>query len=157
MYAMKNVKSLLFASFLLLLATSCDKDQANPQNPGDTAGSKDKILVTNPWRLVDVTDLAGKSIPKNQLGLETQAIYFFDIQFFDNNVTKAIDRTSKQVVNGGTWYLKSNNQILDIEVNQFKGAFGIKELNRAKMTLTNDVPVKGVNQQAHLVFNPVVQ
>ena len=153
---MKNVKSLLLAAIVLLLITACGKESTDPQKPGN-ATTKDKVLITNPWRLVNVTDAAGKAIPQNQLGLETLAIYLFDIQFFDNNVTKAIDRTSRQVVNGGTWYLKENDQILDIEVNAFQGKFGIKELSRAKMTLNNQIPVNGVSQSANLVFEPVVK
>ncbi|GHB81323.1 hypothetical protein [Persicitalea jodogahamensis] len=153
---MKSVKSILLAALVLLFITSCDKQSADPQNP-DTNVTKDKVLIANPWRLVNITDASGKAIPQNQLGLETLAIYLFDIQFFDNNVTKALDRTSRQVVNGGTWYLVENEQILDIEVNQFKGKFGIKELSRAKMTLSNEISVKGVNQPANLVFEPVVK
>ncbi len=149
---MKNVKSLLLAAFVILFMGSCEKNTTDPQ---DT--TKDNVLITNPWRLVNVTDASGKSIPKNQLGIETQLIYLLDIQFFDNNVAKAIDQNSKQVVNGGTWYLKDNGQILDIEINAFKGQFGVKELSRSKMTLSNQVPVNGVNQSANLVFEPVVK
>lgn len=153
---MKNVKSLLLAAAFLLFVTACDKETTDPKDD-DNPSTKDKVLITNPWRMVNVTDEAGKTIPKNQLGLETQVIYLLDIQFFDNNVAKAIDPFSKQVVNGGTWYLKENEQILDIEVISFKGQFGIKELSRAKMTLNNQIPVNGVNQSANLVFEPVVK
>ena len=153
---MRNVKPLLLAAFVLLSVVACTKETTDPLKP-DAGTTKDKVLITNPWRLVNVTDAGGKAIPQNQLGLETLGIYLFDIQFFDNNVTKAIDRTSRQVVNGGTWYLKENDQILDIEVNAFKGKFGIKELSRAKMTLNNLIPVNGVNQSANLVFEPVVK
>ncbi|HEV7349477.1 hypothetical protein [Telluribacter sp.] len=124
-------------------------------NPGPTQ-SKDKILVSSPWRLKSVTDPSGKAIPQNQLSFETQAIYMFDIQFFDNNVTKALDRVSRQVVNGGTWYLKDNSQTLDIEVSQFKGLFGVVELSRTKMTLKQRFSIGGVEQEAYLVFEPVV-
>ena len=94
---------------------------------------------------------------ENIITLKQQVIYLIDIQFFDNNVTKAIDPYSKQVVNGGTWYLIDNNQVLDIEVSQFKGKFNIKELSRSKMTLANTVPVNGITQEAHLVFEPVIK
>lgn len=150
---MKPFKYGLLLVFVALLSAACEnKDDTDPQ-----ILAKDKVLINNPWRLVGVTDASGRNIPQNQLGVETLAIYLFDIQFFDNNVTKAIDRTSRQVVNGGTWYLIDNNQVLDIEVSQFKGKFGIKELSRAKMTLNNAVPVNGVNQEANLVFEPVVK
>jgi len=153
---MKKVKSLLLAAAVLLIVSSCDRKTADPEDPNNLA-TKEKVLITNPWRLVNVTDASGKAIPQNQLGLETLAIYFFDIQFFDNNVTKALDRTSRQVVNGGTWYLLENKSVLDIEINQFKGQFGIKELTRAKLSLSNQIPVNGVSQQANLVFEPVVR
>ena len=150
---MKLPKLYILAVLLMGLTVSCDKDTKT--GPQET--DKGKVLITNPWRLVGVTDASGKAIPQNQLNIETQAIYLFDIQFFDNNVTKALDRTSKQVVNGGTWYLIENNEILDVEVSQFKGKFPIKELSRSKMTLSNTVPVNGVNQEARLVFEPVIK
>lgn len=150
---MKLPNLYILGLLLMVFTVACDKDTKT--DPQET--DKGKVLITNPWRLVNVTDASGKSIPTNQLNFETQAIYLFDIQFFDNNVTKALDRTSKQVVNGGTWYLIENNQILDIEVSQFKGKFPIKELSRSKLTLGNTVPVNGVNQEARLVFEPVVK
>jgi hypothetical protein len=145
--------TIILVSFMMLLAQSC-KEKDNP-SPG--IKTKGEILINNPWRLVSITDASGKAIPQNQLSIETMAIYFFDIQFFDNNVTKALDRVSRQVVNGGTWYLIDNEQTLDIEVSQFKGKFGIKELSRSKLTLTNNVPVNGVSQSANLVFEPVIR
>jgi hypothetical protein len=145
--------NLILVCFVMLLTIGCqDKNNPDPKNL-----AKGEILINNPWRLKDVTDASGKSIPQNQLSLETTAIYLFDIQFFNNNVTKAIDRVSRQVVNGGTWYLVENEQLLDIEVSQFKGKFAIKELSRSKMTLSNNVPVNGVSQPANLVFEPVIQ
>ncbi len=141
--------------FVVLLAASCDKDKPGPQEPENS--TKSKILITNPWRLTDVTDPAGVKIPVNQLGGQTLIIYSFDIQFFDNNITKALDQKSRQVVNGGTWYLKENDQVLDIEITQFKGNFGVKELSRNKMSLNTQVPVNGVDSPAVLVFSPVVQ
>lgn len=150
---MKVPSLYILACLFLLFTVGCDKDSKIAPQETD----KGKVLVTNPWRLVSITDASGKAIPQNQLTIETQAIYFFDIQFFDNNVTKAIDPYSKQVVNGGTWYLIDDNKVLDVEVSQFKGKFPIKELSRSKMTLGNTVPVNGVNQEAHLVFEPVIK
>lgn len=150
---MKLTNLYILAALLLVFMASCDKDKkTDPQS-----NAKDKVLINNPWRLINVTDDSGKTIPKNQLNDVMQFIYQVDIQFFDNNVTKALDPNSKQVVNGGTWYLIENEQVLDIEVSQFKGKFNIKELSRSKMTLGNSVPVNGVNQEANLVFEPVIK
>lgn len=148
----RQINTLLVLFVALLLFSCQDKKDPEPQ----TAEAKGEVLIKNPWRLKDVTDASGKSIPLNQLSIETTAIYFFDIQFFDNNVTKALDRVSKQVVNGGTWYLIEEGQTLDIQVSQFKGKFGIKELTTSKLILSNKVPVNGVSQDANLVFEPVI-
>lgn len=151
---MPRLSNLLLLFIVGLLTFSCqDKNNPDPQ----TTQVKSEILIRNQWRMKDVTDTNGKSIPQNQLSFETTAIYLFDIQFFENNVTKAIDRVSKQVVNGGTWYLIDGEQTLDIEVSQFKGKFGLKELTSSRMVLVNSVPVNGVSQQANLVFEAVIQ
>lgn len=150
---MTRLRNLLTLLFVALFAFSCQ----DKENPGPGTQVKSEILIRNAWRLVDVTDAGGRSIPQNQLSFETTAIYLFDIQFFDNNVTKAIDRVSKQVVNGGTWYLIEEEQKLDIEVSQFKGKFGLKELTSSKMILNNTVPVSGVSTEANLVFEAVIQ
>lgn len=151
---MNRLLNLLPLFIVALFLFSCDKNN-NPDPV--TNKTKAEVLINYPWRLSNVTDLSGKSIPQNQLSIETTAIYLFDIQFFDNNVTKAIDRVSRQVVNGGTWYLIEDGQVLDIEVSQFKGKFGVKEISRTKLILTNKIPVNGISQDANLVFEPVVQ
>ncbi len=152
MFRFKTLFSLLIVG---LLSASCDKNETDPKQPDTSA--KSKILITNPWRLSDVTSPTGTTIPVNRLDIQTRAIYAMDIQFFDNNVAKALDKTSRQVVNGGTWYLKENDQVLDIEISQFKGNFGVKELSRNKMSLNTQVPIEGVDTPAVLVFTPVVQ
>ena len=143
---------LLVAVFLMSVFYSC-KERVSP-GPLDSS-SMEQRLIAKPWRLVDIRDLNDRSIPANQLNFETRAIYLFDIQFFSNNVTKALDRVSRQVVNGDTWYLIDDNKIMDIEVSQFKGKFELKTLTTTRMILLNEVPVNGVNQRAQLVFEPV--
>lgn len=139
---------------VVLSSLSCqEKTDPSPL----TLKAKGEVLVNNPWRLKDITDTTGKSIPQNQLTIETTAIYLFDIQFFDNNVTKALDRVSRQVVNGGTWYLIEEGKILDIEVSQFKGKFGVVELSRSKLILSNKITVNSATQYANLVFEPIIQ
>lgn len=147
------MKAILFAFGVLLsvLFVSC-REKINPDSNNSPMEQR---LVSKPWRLIDITDASDRSIPANQLNFETRAIYLFDIQFFSNNVTKAIDRVSRQVVNGGTWYLIDDNRVMDIEVSQFKGKFELKSLTTTRMILINDVPVNGVNQRAQLVFEPV--
>ncbi|WP_031527653.1 hypothetical protein [Dyadobacter crusticola] len=149
-------KILLLASLVLgLFMAACDKDKDKNENPQPT--EKDKILVNYPWRMSKVTDLSGKDIPINLLNTQTQAIkQVMDIQFMQNNVTKAIDQKSKQVINGGTWYLIDEGAILDISISGFAGKFGVEELTNSRMRLKSTMPVNGVDQETIMVFEPVI-
>lgn len=105
-----------------------------------------------------MTDVSGKAIPENQLSTETKFIYLVDIAFTADNKVKAFESTgSQQVVNGGTWYLIEENTALDISVAVIKGQFPIVELSNSKMTLRMKVPVNGVEQDANMVFGPVIK
>jgi hypothetical protein len=147
---------LLFPLFFLLLLSGCDKNKDNNETPALT--EKDKILINYPWRMSSVTDLSGKDIPVNQLNTQTRAIKdVMDIQFLQNNVTKAIDQNSKQVINGGTWYLINGNATLDIKISGFSGEFGVEELTNSKMRLKSKMPVNGVEQETIMVFQPVIK
>jgi hypothetical protein len=148
---------LLFVPLLLtLLLLGCDKDKDNNENP--TLTEKDKILINYPWRMSTVTDLSNKDIPLNQLNAQTKAIKEeMDIQFLQNNVTKAIDQDSKQVINGGTWYLMDENKVLDIKISGFSGEFGVEELTNSKLRLKSKMPVNGIEQETIMVFQPVIK
>jgi hypothetical protein len=148
---------LLFVPLLLtLLLLGCDKDKDKNENP--TLTEKDKILINYPWRMSTVTDLSNKDIPLNQLNAQTKAIKEeMDIQFLQNNVTKAIDQDSKQVINGGTWYLMNENKVLDIKISGFSGEFGVEELTNSKLRLKSKMPVNGIEQETIMVFQPVIK
>jgi len=148
---------LLFTPLLLtMFLLGCGKDNEKNETPELT--EKDKILINYPWRMATVTDLAGKDISFNQLNTQTRAIKeVMDIQFLQNNVTKAIDQGSKQVINGGTWYLINENKTLDIKISGFSGEFGIEELTNSKLRLKSLMPVNGVDQETIMVFEPVIK
>jgi hypothetical protein len=134
---------LLFAPILFaMLLMSCDKEKK--ETPTPEPSEKDKILINYPWRMSTVTDLTGKVIPLNQLNTQ-------------NNVTKAIDQRTKQVINGGTWYLINENKTLDIKISGFSGEFGVEELTNSKLRLKSKMPVSGVEQETIMVFEPVIK
>jgi hypothetical protein len=150
---MKRLTGIAFAFAFMLLAVSC-KDTTETAKPTE----KDRILVNYPWRMSNVTDLSGASIPTNQLNTQTQAIgKYMDIQFLQNNVTKAIDRGSSQAINGGTWYLIENATVLDINIEGFAGKFGVEELSNSKMRLKSKMPVNNIEQETIMVFEPVIK
>ena len=146
----------LVAVFVILFSLgSCgSKDNDDSVKPAE----KSKILVNYPWRMSEVTDLSGKTIAPSSLNEQTKQIAtYMDIQFLANNVTKALDQNSSQVINGGTWYLVDNDATLDIAVTGFSGKFGVVELSNNKLKLKSTMPVNGVDAETIMVFNPVIK
>jgi hypothetical protein len=151
---MKRLLLFVPVLFFSLLAISCDDKDKN-ENPEPTA--KNKILVNYPWRMSSVTDLSGKDIPPAQLSGDTKFILEMDIQFQQNATVKALDQNSSQVINGGTWSLINEEKTLDIKIIGFSGEFGLEELTNSKMRLKSKMPVNGVEQEAIMVFQPVIK
>ncbi len=151
---MKRLLLFVPVLFLSLWVISC-KDKDKDETPEPTA--KSKILVNYPWRMSAVTDLSGKDISENQLGADTKFIKQMDIQFQQNATVRALDQNSSQVINGGTWYLVNEEKALDIKIVGFSGEFGLEELTNSKMRLKSKMPVNGVEQEAIMVFQPVIK
>lgn len=139
--------------FVLILLTSviaCKKDDSV------TAEGRTELLVASNWRLDRITDTNNGSIALNRLGVQALALNFADIQFTNNNVARAIDRSSKQIINGGTWYLVENNASLDVNVTGFKGVFPIIALTRTRFAIRQTTKVDGVDTPVNLEFTPAI-
>ncbi len=151
---MKRLLLFVPVLFFSLLMISCgDKDKNETPEPTE----KNKILVNYPWRMSSVTDLSGKSISDNQLDIETMGIKKMDIQFQQNATVRAFDQGTSQVVNGGTWSLINEGKTLDIKIIGFSGEFGLEELTNTTMKLKKKMPINGVEQEAIMVFQPVIK
>jgi hypothetical protein len=120
------MKNILFIA-ILLFAFSCKKDE--------TVVEPAKIISSNFWKLDRFADLDGKTLTQNQLNSQAQALFGLDYEFRDDNITRAKDRITKQILNAGTWYLIENNQKLDIDILGFKGQFKVVELSKTKLVL----------------------
>ncbi|WP_019986711.1 hypothetical protein [Rudanella lutea] len=142
-----------FLLFLLIgLFTQC-KRETDPAPVTETGQTE--LLTTNPWRVDRVTDTGGKEINKSALGLETAVLFELLFQFNTNKVVRAINLTTRQIINAGDWSLVDNNTALDIQVTGFKGKFKIIQLTRQTLILQQDqVQVNGTKQVANLVFVP---
>ncbi|ARK12616.2 hypothetical protein A6C57_21010 [Fibrella sp. ES10-3-2-2] len=147
--ASKRLALVLFMSFVGLV--SCKKD-----DEVQTTAVRSELLVANNWRLSRITDQKGDVIAVNRLGVSALALNFADIQFTDKNVARAIDRSTKQIINGGTWYLVQNNAALDINVTGFAGIFPILELTRTKLTIQQTTTVDGQKTDVNLEFAPSI-
>lgn len=120
---MKNTLFLFVALFIF----ACKKDE--------TVTEPTKIISANFWKLDRFADTDGKTLSQNQLNSQAQALFGLDYEFRDDNVTRAKDRITKQILNAGTWYLLDANQTLDIDILGFKGKFKVVEISKSKLVL----------------------
>jgi hypothetical protein len=120
------MKNILFLS-LLLFTFGCKKTE--------TITEPTKIISANFWKLDRFSDTDGKTLSQNQLNSQAQALFGLDYEFRDDNVTRAKDRITKQILNAGTWYLIDANQNLDIDILGFKGKFKVLEISKSKLVL----------------------
>jgi hypothetical protein len=153
------MRSLSWFLWLLLpvaLLSGCKNNNANGTDPMPTAQTQTQLLVgsLNGWQLDKLTDTSGKTINASQVNLTTQVLFGLIFQFKDNNTVRALDRTTKQIVNGGEWTLTTDNKAVTVNVTGFKGDFPLVELTAKKMTLRQVVPVNGTNQDVNLEFIP---
>ncbi|MCY7359456.1 MAG: hypothetical protein LH609_18775 [Rudanella sp.] len=152
----------LLTRYLLLflvigLSVQCKRNVAPDPSAPVTAATQTELLVANIWKIDRVTDTAGKSIGTSQLGIETAALFFLDMQFTNSNIVRAIDRTTRQIRNAGDWMLVNENKAIDVKVTGFKGVFKLVDLTRNSLILQQDqVQVNGIKQAANLVFVPSI-
>ena len=120
------MKNILFL-FVALFVFSCKKEE--------TVTEPTKVISANFWKLDRFSDTDGKTLSQNQLNSQAQALFGLDYEFRGDNVTRAKDRITKQILNAGTWYLLNANQTLDIDILGFKGKFKVIEISKSKMIL----------------------
>ena len=109
------MKKILFILTLVSFAVACKDNDKEPTN------ASVKILTANYWKLDRYTDANGKTLGTNDLNSQAQAIFALEFEFREDNVTRGRDKASKQYLNGGTWALKDDNKILDIQIVGFGG------------------------------------
>ena len=143
----------LWVSLLLVGALSgCKKE--NGTTPVPTTATQTELLVANNWLTSRVSTPDGQSINQNRLNLSTQVLFSLNMQFRANGTVRAIDRTSQQIINGGTWTLAADSKSIDVDVTGFKGNFPIIELSRTKLILRQRAPVDGKDADINLEFDP---
>ena len=149
-----STQLLWFLLPVALLSGCKNDDNMGSTTPTPTAQTQTQLLAANAWQLDKLTDTSGKTINATQTNLTTQVLFGLIFQFRDNNTVRALDRTTKQIVNGGEWTLTADNKAVNVNVTGFKGDFPLVELTAKKMTLRQNVPVNGVNQDVNLEFVP---
>ena len=145
-----KISSILLFVSLFVFISCTKKSQISPS-------SAEAVLKSNAWKVDRIVDIgSGLAIPPSILPAEATALFAVDIQFKENNKTVAIDRVSKQPINGGTWFLLDQNQTLDIDVSQLKGKFPLKELSNSKMILNYKIKAFGGDYNVFLELVPSI-
>ena len=99
------------------------------------------IITANNWKIDRfATKADNKTLTISDLGAQPFALMILDFSFKSNNVVRAVDRTSGQIPNSGTWYLKNNDKTLDFDVSFFAGTFDVVELTKTKMVIRIQQP-----------------
>ncbi|MBA4848814.1 hypothetical protein [Emticicia sp. BO119] len=123
------MKKLFVVLAIVSFVFACKDKKEEPVN------ASAKILTANFWKLDRFTDPTGKTLGQNELSSQAQAIFDLEFEFRSDNVTRGRDKASKQIKNAGSWYLKNDNKILDIQIIGFGGEFKIIELSNNKLIL----------------------
>ena len=149
---MTTLRFLLVALLSTGILIGCKNEGGT--TPAPTTASQSELLVANNWLTSRVSTPDGQSINQNRLNLATQVLFSLNMQFRANGTVRAIDRTSQQIINGGTWKLSSDSKSIDVDVTGFKGNFPIVELSRTKLILRQRAPVDGKDADINLEFDP---
>lgn len=134
-----RVLLLVFALTLGGLA-GCKKDDNSTPQP--TAATQTDLLVASNWQLSRVTTTDGQTIGPTRLDAVTRTLFDMNMQFRADNTVRAIDRASKQILNGGTWQLTPDSQSMNVVVTGFSGNFPIVQLSRSKLILRQNQKAK---------------
>lgn len=124
---MKNTLLILILAFLI---GAC-KDKATLQP--DRGPSE--LLSLNSWKLERYTDKNGKAINNSSLNISAIALFGLVFEFRSDKETRAVDRLTKNILNRGTWALLSSDNVMDINIDGFKGQFKIIKIFKGKLTL----------------------
>lgn len=145
------MKKILLLPLLLLLVFSCKKND----DPQPATSSRTELLTARKWQLKNVLEADGSRIVDPAKLAGTSTINFFKLifEFQAGGILKAYDRSTQQVVNGGTWAFENNENSLKISVTGFSGSFPVKTLTATQLSLQQDnVPVGSATQNLLLDF-----
>lgn len=148
------MKKLMILVLSLAFFASCTKKSTTV----DAQKTTTELLMGNPWKLDRYTNTANKTLSNSEVGSQAIALYSMNFEFRTNNKTYAIERTTKQVINAGTWYLTDNDKTIDIAVIGFGGKFKVVEITKSKLVLQTDTNnlLVGVGNVVNLEFSAVL-
>lgn len=114
----------------LILTMSCNKNTNNPKL------TKTQLIAQKNWVLKNVYSLENQLISRSKLSNSGVLLFELEYQFRDNNQVKALEISSKSIVNGGVWEFSNNEKSIIINIPGLKDEFEVTELTSSKLILS---------------------
>jgi hypothetical protein len=144
-------RSKLLIIFLLSLSIfSCSKDTTT-----DPAVTKTEAIKSTEWVVDGFTTADNTPIDPALFSGDAKFINQLTYIFDNTGVVRSYDKISKQAQAYGTWGLSENDTKLDINIQGFKGTFGVIELSKQKMILRNNIKYNNTEIPVNMVFLPL--
>ena len=157
---MKHSKLLLIL-LISISIFSCSKEVNT--DPTLTEEEKLKIVTTQKTEAIKSTEWVVNGFTTADNTPIDPALFSGDAKFinqltyiFDNSgIVRSYDKVSKQAQAYGTWGLVENATKLEINIQGFKGTFGVIELSKTKMILRNNIKYNNNDIPVNMVFLPL--
>ena len=144
----------LFKLLLILLFSSstfsCAKNENIDPNLVKSEAIKASEWIINGFTTIDNTPI-DPALFSGDAKFIDQLTYVFD----NTGVVRSYDKVSKQAQAYGTWGLVENATKLEINIQGFKGTFGVIELSKTKMILRNNIKYNNIEIPINMVFIPL--
>jgi hypothetical protein len=129
---------------------SCSKEENVDPNTAKTDAIKGSEWVISSFTTADNTPI-DPLLFTGDAKFINQLTYIFD----NKGVVRSYDKVSKQAQAYGTWGLVENATKLEINIQGFKGTFGVIELSKTKMILRNNIKYNNLEIPVNMVFIPL--
>lgn len=141
----------LLLIFLISISVfSCAKDEIIDPNLTKTEAIKSTEWIINGFTNTDNTPIDPALFSGDSKFID-QLTYVFD----NTGIVRSYDKVSKQAQSYGTWGLIENSTKLEINIQGFKGTFGVIELSKLKMILRNNIKYNNLEIPVNMVFIPL--
>ncbi|MCU0468253.1 MAG: hypothetical protein MUF58_06595 [Arcicella sp.] len=147
---MRRSKILLLFFFLTFVLLSCSKEAST-----DPAVTKSDAIKSTEWVVDGFTTADNTPIDPALFSGDAKFINQLTYIFDNTGIVRSYDKISKQPQAYGTWGLTENDTKLDINIQGFKGTFGVIELSKQKMILRNNIKYNNLEIPVNMVFLPL--
>ncbi|MBC7409112.1 MAG: hypothetical protein H7339_12050 [Arcicella sp.] len=141
---------ILLVLLISLSIFSCAKDEIVDPNLAKTDAIKSSEWIISGFTTSDNTPIDPTLFAGDAKFID-QLTYVFD----NSGVVRSYDKVSKQAQAYGTWGLVENSTKLEINIQGFKGTFGVIELSKTKMILRNNIKYKNTDIPVNMIFIPL--